>query len=158
MLSDAKTLAVQAVALRVLADRVKEAAERTKQQLAAVLDVGDRKTAVLDDGTKVGAISYATGARRVTVVDERAFTEWVLANYPDEIIPHVRTSFRDALFSRIRDTGEPVDTGTGEVIPGVETGRGVPYLAVKPNPDTVAALVDAIRQGQLLALEAGDQS
>lgn len=152
-MSDTKLLSVRAVALRVLADRVKEAAERNKRALAQAMDVGDRKTAVLDDGTNVGAISYANGSRQVRVVDEHAFTEWVLANYPDEIVPQVRASFRDSLFGRVRDAGAPVDPATGEVIPGVEAGRGDPYITVKPNPDHVSALVDAIRQGQTLALD-----
>jgi hypothetical protein len=155
-MGDVRTLAVQAVAMKVLADQVKARDIGVRRELQAALDVGDRKTATLDDGTKVGAITYANGRVTARVNDEQAFTEWVLANYPDEVVPLVRSSFRDAILKATTGAGQPMTPDGNLDVPGVVLGASAPYLTVKPNPDAIPALVDAIRANQLLSLDPGD--
>lgn len=155
-MSDVRGLAVQAVALRALADQVQTRAATVRGELQAALDVGDRKTATLEDGTPVGSITYAKGRVTARVSDERAFTEWVLENYPDEVVPLVRSSFRDAVLKATAAAGCPMTPDGNLDVPGVELGASAPYLTVKPDPKALPALVDAIRANQLLALDAGD--
>lgn len=153
-MTDTKGLAVQAIALKVLGDKVTERAVVVRAELASALDVGDRKTAALADGTKVGSITYANGRVTPRVVDERAFTAWVSENYPDEIVPLVRSSFRDAILAQAKANDAPV-TANGELVPGIELRPGNPYLTAKPEPGVASVLLDAMRASALLAIEAG---
>ena len=143
---------MQAVALRVLGDRVKARSDDVKAQLAASLDPGDRKVAALDDATKVGVVSFANGRTSARVTDERALLRWVRDNRPDEIVDMIRGSFLSWLLEDARKRGAAVDAN-GEVIPGVTVTASEPYVSVKPLPEGIPALVDAIRAGQLLALD-----
>lgn len=152
-MTDVRGLAIQAVALKVLADRVDVRQRAVKRELAAALDPGDRKTAALDDGTKVGTVTYSSPDKRARVVNDRTLADWVADHYPDEVIPTVRPAFLALLLDTAKKSGTAVDVNTGEVIPGIDVGDTTPYLSVRPDPEAVGALVDAIRAGQLLALE-----
>jgi hypothetical protein len=155
-MTDSRGLAVQLIALRVLADKVGERITVVKGALQQALDVGDRKTATLDSGAPVGSITYAKGRVTPRVVDERAFTEWVLEQYPDEVVPQVRPAFRDAVLKTTRDAGVPMTPDGTLDVPGIELRPGTPYLTAKPNPDAVPLLLDAMRASALLAIETTD--
>lgn len=152
-MTDVRGLAVQAVALKVLSERVKERSDAVKAELAASLDVGDRKTATLDDSTKVGSISYAAGKTSAKITNDRALTEWVAERYPDEIMTQVRPAFLTSLLEAAKKAGAAVDVQTGELLPGVELGTSQPYLSVRPDPAGIPALVDAIRASRELLLD-----
>lgn len=153
-MSDIAGLAVQAVALKVLADKVTERQATVKAELQAALTIGDRKTAALADGTVVGSVTYAKGSNTAKVVDVHAFTEWVLANYPDEVVPLVRDSFKAVLLKGPQVDGQVIDDRTGEVVPGVEVSTSNAYIQTKPNADAIPALVQAIIANGMIALEA----
>ncbi len=157
-MTDVPGLAVRAVALTELAKRIKTAADAARAELFKALDPADRKSARLSDGTKVGYVTKSDPKSTATVVDESAFTEWVLATYPDEIVPTVRTSFQTALLDGAEDAGigVVVDGRTGEVIPGVEFRASASRVSVVPdskNEAAMAALADAIKANGLLALD-----
>jgi hypothetical protein len=154
-MTDARTLAVHVVALRVLADRVKDRTAEVKAELQAQLDVGDRKNAQLPNGDSVGAITYTRGRSGARVVDEKAFTEWVTANYPDELVTTVRSSFRDAVLANAKTAGAPVDSN-GEYVPGVGLYQSEPYLSAKPLPGAAGVILSAVRLDHVLAIEAAD--
>jgi hypothetical protein len=153
--TDTRTLAVHVVALRVLADRVKDRTAEVKAELQAQLDVGDRKNAQLPNGDSVGAITYTRGRSGARVADENAFTEWVTANYPDELVTTVRSSFRDAVLSNAKNDGAAV-TANGEIIPGVELYHSEPYLSAKPLPGAAEVILSAVRLDHVLAIQAAD--
>ncbi len=154
-MTDARALAVHVVALRVLADRVKDRTAEVKAELQAQLDVGDRKNAQLPNGTSIGTITYTRGRGGARVADEKAFTEWVAANYPDEMVTSVRSSFRDAVLSNAKNDGAAV-TANGEVIPGVELYHSDPYLSAKPATGAGVAILAAVQLDQVLAIGPGD--
>jgi hypothetical protein len=152
-MTDARGLAVQAVALRALAQRVTQRLDTIKGQLAYLIGPGDRTTARLDDGRSIGSISYAKGKVAATVVDEVAFTRWVLANYPHNITQAVRPAFTTAVLESSRRAGVPMaPDGTLEV-PGVEVRDGAPYLTVRPDHDAITVAVDAVRAALELAID-----
>lgn len=146
---------MQLVATKVLAAKVADHANALKAEMSAALDPGDRKVAALDDGTKVGTVTYTNGRASVTVTDDVALTAWVQANYPDEVttVVAVRPAFRAALLDAAKAAGAAVDVRTGEPLPGVSVRDGEPFLTVKPDADGLHALLHAIRASQLLALE-----
>lgn len=154
-MTDIRGLAVQSIALAELGKRVKERADRVKRELAEALDPGDRKTAALDDGTVVGSISYVKGRKSARVSNEAALTAWVAANHPDEIVQQIRPAYRAALLELAKTNGVAADPTTGEIVPGIEFDVTDPYLSAKPDPAGLPALIDAMRAGQLLALDEG---
>jgi hypothetical protein len=155
--TDQRALAVQLIALRVLAERVRERADRVKAELAAVLDVGDRKTARLANGVDVGSITYTNGRTTVRVVNERALADWVADRYPDEVVPQVRASTLQAIKDATVRAGLPMmPDGTADV-PGLQIVDGEPYLSARPKADALPVLVDAIRANQILVLSEGGE-
>jgi hypothetical protein len=146
-------LAVRAVALKLLGDRVSAASARVKADLAAELTVGDRKTAALTDGTAVGSVTYAKGRVTARVVNPNALADWVADNFPDEVQPQVRPAFLTAILDASKRAGQPMTPDGTLDVPGVVVGASEPYLTVRPDPAATDALVEAVRANGLLALE-----
>lgn len=154
-MSDVAGKAVELVASNVLTGHLREHAAKLKDELAAELPVGVRWPAVLGSGVHVGTVTFKQGNTTAGVVDERALLAWVRENRPDEIIEQVRPSYLAAVLDQAKRRGAAV-TGDGEVIPGIAVRQGDPYLSVLPTkePAALAELVDVMRAGQLLALDA----
>jgi hypothetical protein len=132
-MTDVHGLAVQAVALKALADRVAERLEEVKAELAEAIGPGDRTAARLNDGTKVGTVTYTNAAVRARVLHPGELSRWVQANYPDEIVPVVRPSFEKLLLDTSKKAGQPCSPD-GEVdVPGIEVYTGRPYLTIRPE-------------------------
>lgn len=91
-------------------------------------------------------ISVATTCDAVVVTDEKAFTAWVAANHPTEVVavPSVRPSFRTALLAGAVKRGAAC-ADDGEVIPGCEFRQGGEYrsVSVKPSSGLAARLAFA---------------
>lgn len=154
-MTDLRGLAVQAVALRLLADKVAERANRIRRELADALDVGDRKTAALDDGQAVGQIVYAKASWSAKVTDERALTAWVSANYPSEVelVPTIRPAFKAAILAASKQACVPMAPDGTLDVPGVVVTKGDPYITITPDKAAEPALIEALRANQALALE-----
>lgn len=145
------TLPVEAVALKVLSDRVAARQAEVKQALAAEMVEGDRSSARLADGTAVGSVTYAKGKTTARVVNETQLTKWVAENHPDDIVQTVRPSFLASMLNAAAKAGAPV-TEDGELLPGVDVVQSNGYLSVRPDPEAVPALIDAIRANMELSL------
>lgn len=117
--------------LRALEARIKDLKLTINAELLCALEPGDTKAATLDDGTKLGKVSMASGRDTPTVVNERLFTKWVKENYPTEIIETVAATFQNQIFAAAKAYGAAVDPATGEVIPGVELRTGQPYISFR---------------------------
>lgn len=152
-MTSAKEAALRAAVLKALSKKVGAAEKAAKSIVQEELDPGDRKGAVLDDGTDIGTVSYTKGtAAKPLVADEREFTEWVLDHAPTEVIQTVRPAYRDSLLKRLQaaDDNELVDPATGEIVPGVLQGSGgAPYVMVKQTTDQEQALAAAWVDGRL---------
>ena len=146
--------------LKVLRDRVNAAYEQTRTETGCLLAEGDRITATVE-GVKVGSVTAVAGSVRAIVVDERAFTAWVAARFPSELVTSVRPSFRDAYLKRTAAGAAggdlPADPDTGERVAGVELVASAGYLRVVPTaqasqilgrqPETVRVALGAALDG-----------
>lgn len=152
-MADTRTLALRLGALRGLQDKVKEAYERTRAEMAAAFDPGDRKAAILPTGKSIGTVSYSNGRTAAKVANERAFFAWVVANAPGEVetVSSVRESYRKALLDRVKAGPDEtaVDPKTGEVVPGLKFSTSDPYVSVRQSDEQLAALANAWASGEL---------
>lgn len=138
----ARQRALELACLKAVKDRLTALDTETKAALMdGDLDPGDRKSAVLPDGTDVGTVSVAKGrAAKLKVVDERAFLAWVKKNRPTAIVEAVRSSDQDDLLAKAEESGELPD--------GVDLGDpGAPYVSVRQSKEQAEALVAAWRAG-----------
>lgn len=122
--------AAKLIAARVIQDEFKTGTDELKIRLLQHMRTGDR-TVGEHDGVRLGAITKCEGRKRAVVVDEGAFFEYVVRNYPEELHMVVRDAMRDKLLRQMLHDG--CDTSTGAVVPGVEVREGEPYLMVKPT-------------------------
>lgn len=151
-MSDIPGLATRAVALKLLADRVRDERAKVANELAGELSVGSRWTAEVG-GEAVGAVSYAKGRATAAVTDERAFREWVKATHPDEIVEQVRPSYAQWVCDLAKKNGVAADPKTGEIIPGVALSFTDPYVSIRPDAARAHLVIDSMRANGLLALE-----
>lgn len=152
-MTDDRSLAVQAVSLKVLADMVAERQREVKSDLAESMVQGDRKSARLANGESVGSVTFTNGSPVARVVDERALVAWVTAMYPEEVETQIRPAFREAILKASAGAGMPMcPDGTADV-PGIELGHSTPYLTVRPDKAKLPLLMDALRANALLAIE-----
>jgi hypothetical protein len=138
----ARTVALKLAALKAVKDHLTSEDALAKGELMDDLDPGDRKTAALPDGTKVGTVTVSQRDAAFKVTDERAFVAWVKEHRPTAIVEAVRESDQKDILERIPDTGEIPD--------GVELGEpGAPYVSVRQSKDEAEALVAAWRRGEV---------
>ncbi|MER0481614.1 hypothetical protein ABR737_25305 [Streptomyces sp. Edi2] len=145
-----RDLAVEAAALKLLAERVvvarKDVQARTQRALdaAAERDGVERVAATLPGGETVATISLRKGETGPVVVDEDAFARWVRQTFPDEqwtetaIVRRVRPWKAAELLAEMAAAGaarvvvaEQVDEKTGEVV--ADAVHDVPGVAIKPT-------------------------
>lgn len=157
-MSDARLAATRAALGKFFEDRLKEARRILNAEVMDALDAGDRKGAVLDDGTDVGTVSVTKGRTSLQITDSAAFMEWVRENSPHNLftpepVEQVRPAFTKALIAgaKVID-GLIVDTETGEVVPGLAQKTGDPYVSVKISDDQLDAIYAALADGRLAEL------
>jgi hypothetical protein len=170
--SEQDTLALRALALRLLSDRLKHADTANRDAIAAEYSVKDRKVVWLPlDGqdVEVGHVRRDKGIVTATVVGMTELIDWVQATYPGEVeeyqpapVTRVRPGFLNRLLAMVKDNGAPV-TDDGELIPGVTVQLGDPKTVVvsAKTIDAEAALVEQFRRDpyalqSLLQLPAGE--
>lgn len=120
--------------LDVVNDAYKEARTETQELLdQAAEETGARQVAVtLPGGPDIATVSLASGEAAAKVVDEDAFTAWVIANYATEVerkfVTTVRKAFADRLLKEMTATGsvEWADAETGVI-------HEVPGIAITPS-------------------------
>lgn len=161
-----KEAAAREAALKTLLDVVdaeyKAARAETRTALeAASQETGVRQVAVsLPDGPDIATVSLSSGEAAAKVVDEEAFTAWVLANYGSEIerkfITTVRQAFTDRLLKEMTAAGaaEYADPETGVIhdVPGVEIAPARARThSVRFKKDGRQQVMAALREGHLIA-------
>lgn len=156
-MSEIKDLARVAMVSKLIADTARAEGNASREELAAVMafDGLERVRVLGDDGTDYGTVVLASGKRTAKVTDPAAFAAWVAARYPGEVVPTVRPAFQERLLAAATKAGDPVDVGTGELIPGVELSQGEPYLTTRPSADAKARMRSALAANGLLSLVSG---
>lgn len=148
-----RDLARVAMASKVLGDAAKEEGAAARAALGQqMIDGGVERVRVTGDDAEYGTVVCVPGRKSAGIVDDAAFTAWVAARYPDQMVMSVRPSFRELLLGRATRLGDPVDKETGELIPGVTMRQGDPYLTVKPNADARDRMKTALANHGLLML------
>lgn len=146
-----RELAVEAAALKLLAERVaaarKDVQARTQRALdaAAARDGVERVAAILPGGETVATISLRKGETGPVVVDEDAFARWVRVTWPDEqwtetaIVRRVKPWRAAELLAEMAAAGAArvavggqVDEQSGEVIADAVV-HDVPGVVIKPT-------------------------
>lgn len=115
-------------------DAYKAARTETQQELdTAAQESGTRQVAVsLPDGPDIATVSLSSGEAAAKVIDEEAFTAWVIANYDTEVerrfVTEVRASFRDKVLGALTAANgtEWADPETGVI-------QDVPGVAIAPS-------------------------
>jgi len=146
-----RDLAVRLAALTVIADRVTEEREATRDAIVTALDDlgGDSVRAELPDGTRIGKASIAAPKPSPRVIDAEALTGWAAESHPTEVVWRLRESFQKALLDRLvpGPDGAAVDPLTGEVIPGVQFTERSRYPSFRFESDGKALMADALASG-----------
>jgi hypothetical protein len=118
-----RDLARVAMASRVLGDAAKEEGAAARAALGQqMLDAGVERVRVHNDDVDYGTVVCTPGRRSAAIVNDDAFTAWV------------------------------VDKETGEVIPGMAMRQGDPYLTVRPSSDAKERMKTSLASHGLLML------
>lgn len=142
-MTDQKDTARDLVVIAELAKRVRAADVALRTEYAAQAEPGNR-TPWRVDGQPVGTVAVTEGAVRARVADSDALLRWVRANHPEEIreVPEIRAAYLAKLLDDAKAAGEPIDTTTGESVPGLLVDVGDPQVrvtAVKGSGAVIAA-------------------
>lgn len=155
-MSEAREIATRLIAIGVVMAELKAEEARLREEFGQVSEVGDRASAKLGD-IAVGSVTMADGASTPLVTDYEALLAWVLENHPEHIErkPAVAPSYIQVLKAQVRDFGGFVNVVTGgiEPVPGIEVRKGDPKPMVKANGAAKTAVLDALRDGRILAIE-----
>ncbi|MEU3529400.1 hypothetical protein AB0E62_37105 [Streptomyces sp. NPDC038707] len=161
-----KEAAAREAALKTLLDTVKDAYEDARKETRAALEVAAQETGVrqvavaLPDGPDIATVSLASGEVAAKIVDEEAFTAWVLANYGTEIerkfTTTVRAAFTDRLLKQMTAAGaaEYADPETGVIheVPGITIAPARARThSVRFKKDGRQQVMQAWREGRLTA-------
>lgn len=155
-----KELRQKAVAAKLAADEMDAIHKAAKAELLDwCKETGVTGFELLaDDRTALASFTKVPGKVTAVVTDEAAFTAWVEKNYPAEIVKTVRPSAREKFLKDAAAEGEPVNTATGEVIPGVEIHEGDPYLTTRPTAAARALMKQTLAGSSLLELAGGSDA
>lgn len=106
--------------------------------------------------TQLGPVSVAVPKPKPVVTDEVGLFEWVQNNYPAEIVPAIRPTFRSALVSGLRCAGPDVLTEQGEVVGWAVVETGEPYVTARLTTEVkeaAAVQIEARFDEMMKALE-----
>lgn len=144
------------MAAKLLSDWVKTHANDARTTTHTLMnDTGSEKIRVSDDqGTDLGTITLTKGRTSAHVSDQAAFLEWVMQRYPQHvhITPTIDPSWLERTLNTATKLGTPVDTETGELIPGLTINTSEPYLTTRPSMEARERMHALIEESGLLAL------
>lgn len=140
-----KETSLKLAAVSLIADEAKKAKDRLREELLAQMDqIGaDRIKAELGDET----VAYVTTSKpkfKWIIANERKFAQWVMDNIPEEIVPTVRESSREAILSKFNYVDDLVIDPNGEPVDWLVGSESEPYLVTKFHGDGREKLREAI--------------
>ena len=153
-----RELAARLIAIRVMKDWLSAEDRRLREQAGEALMVGERVSGALDPADKetlLGFVQLTKPRESVSVTDKEAFTEWVAAVAPSELVEipartDVRSSFVQAVLNEVKAHGGWISPN-GELLSpdGVEVTTGQPIITVKPTAEADGLVRDALAGGRL---------
>lgn len=152
----------RAVVAKVLFEEIADLVKDVRKVVEPSLAPEEKVSATLPDGTRVGTVGRSKVIQTAVVTDMAAFTAWVKANRPDEIIqpdPFVRASYLEHVKEAAKRYGQAVDEATGEIIPGIELRDGTAMYRVTVTDEgreTILARIKELIGAEMLALPKGD--
>ena len=150
-----KDIASELAALTVIKDAVTEATN-TLRELARdeLTNVGADMTKAIIHNQEVAKITLVSRDVSCVVTDEKALVTWITENFPSEIEPKVRDSFRKKFLETLAITpdNQVFSTMTGEVLPFIGLDIKAPYVSTRFSPEGRAAVLDAIREHRVTSL------
>lgn len=155
-----REIAQRLLALRVVMDRIKAEDARLRKIAKEQMRSGDRVTGYLDESADpLGFVTLSKPVETPTIVDERAFTEWVKALAPTEIVTSVRESFTKVLLEEVKSHGGWISPD-GELlaVEGVEVVKSSPRLSVLPTAEADQLIADALSAGRLQLMPGESES
>lgn len=168
---------LRTAALKVVADYAQSCYNQARAEMAATMEKGDRLTARSPlDGSKLGSVSKTDPKPVALITDEKAFTEWMLANYPDSVaydfdviggdqevkavlFEHAPELLRrktipsPELVKRIRhdsiQLGTPIGPNGEAEIDGLEVKIPEGDVRCRPEEGALVAVIELFRAGRL---------
>lgn len=129
-MSDAARKAAGALAkCKWLREYAKEIEDQAKAVLAQELSGGERTKAIDWDGTEIGSVTRAEGARSMQIDNEAGFVAWVKQRYPTEIEETVRSAFVKVCAEKVKVLGCLPDAN-GVACPHVSLAHAEPKAVV----------------------------
>lgn len=128
-----KEAAAREAYLKTLLDKVKEAYDAARKETRTALEASAEESGVrqvaatLPGGPDIATVSLSSGEAAAKVIDEEAFTAWVIAYYGTEVerrfVTEVRAAFRDKVLGALTAAGgldwaDP-ESGVIHEVPGV---------------------------------------
>lgn len=157
-MTDARTAVLRRMVLKFITDRLGDAKDVLDADVLSVLDRGDRKKAVLPDGTDVGTLSVSDPKPETKVVNAAALEAWVMAEVPHqiELVPAVAAYHRvyPAFVTKLVAECEVVDgelvwPETGELVPGLAVKTRAMAVSNRQTPAQLEAMLAAFEDGRL---------
>jgi hypothetical protein len=149
--------------LDVVDDAYKAARAETRTALeAAAQESGTRQAAAsLPDGKDIATVSLSSGEAAAKVIDEEAFTAWVITHYGTEVerrfVTEVRAAFRDKVLGALTAVGSTdwadPETGVIHEVPGVAIAPARARThSLRFKKDGRNQVMTAWREGRLAAV------
>jgi hypothetical protein len=150
-----KDIAAELAALTVIKDAVTDATNNLRELAKDELtNVGADMTKAVIDNQEVAKVTLVSRDASFVVTDEKALLTWMTNNFPTEIEPKVRESFRKKFLETLAITPESqiFSTMTGEVLPFIGLDFKPPYVSTRFTPEGRAVVLDAIREHRVTSL------
>lgn len=147
-----KDLAIELAVANLVADVVAERKDALRQEMAdKFAEMGSDSVKVTIEDDRIGKVSLVEPKIKPIVESESAFTDWVDAHHPNDIVKTVRESFKKWVLDNVEilDDGTAVMKTTGEIVPGVTGRRTAPYVSTRFESDGREKLGRAISAGKV---------
>jgi hypothetical protein len=128
--------------------RAKELKDEAKAELQA-LEVGDTVAGRID-GQVIAKATKTSGRKKLRVINEVGFVEWVYRRWPDETwqIRSIGAAFRKKIEDQALALGALIDDD-GEVCPHVEVVQGDPFVTVRREKEAPFIVAQLLTSGRL---------
>jgi adenylate kinase family enzyme len=123
-------------------------------ELAALTVIKDAVTEATNTLRELAKITLISKDASFVVLDEKALIAWITDNFPTEIEPKVRDSFRKKFTETLAITAENqiFSTMTGEVLAFMGLDYKAPYVSTRFSPDGREVVLEAIRNHRVTTL------
>lgn len=124
-----------------LRDQITVWERQAKGVLSRELTGGERTKALAADGTEIGSVTRAEGARSMSIDNEEGFLMWVKSRYPHEVVETVRPAFVKNCAEKVKVLGALPDAN-GELCPHVSMVREEPRVSARLSDQDRAVIED----------------